>query len=352
MPKLPPDEILKIVRNNQKKVKYDTRDWSIEMVLSKFNREIEDIKVTEINIPFYQREFIWNDVQISRLIETLLLGLPLPLVFLEEMEDETLEIIDGSQRIRALDKFFKNEKKLKELEILTSLNGLTFQDFPPAIQRQLNNTSLRIIVMQHLEQYETDIANEIFKRINTAGTIATAMEARKGSSYKSFIELVYKDLSKMEKFNELAQFGERYSLRGYQQEFIVKFFAFYDLYKKDNTIKLTGTLKQYLESIIEEKNKECEKNKEYQDELKEIFNNTIQFILKNNIMNSEKYLTRKKEKLLAIMLAVASYLDNNDYNQDKNINIWTEEFINNANTASLSALGKNIALVLNKLNNG
>ena len=45
MPKLPPDEILKIVKDNQKKVKYDTRDWSIEMVLSKFNREIEDMKV-------------------------------------------------------------------------------------------------------------------------------------------------------------------------------------------------------------------------------------------------------------------------------------------------------------------
>lgn len=181
MPKLPPDEILKIVKDNQKKVKYDTRDWSIEMVLSKFNREIEDMKVTEINVPFYQREFIWNDAQISRLIETLLLGLPLPLVFLEEMEDGTLEIIDGSQRIRALDKFFKNEKKLSKLEILTNLNGLTFQDFPPTIQRQLNNASLRIIVMQHLEQYETDIANEIFKRINTAGTNATKMEAQKGN---------------------------------------------------------------------------------------------------------------------------------------------------------------------------
>ena len=338
MPKLPPDEILKIVKDNQKKVKYDTRDWSIEMVLSKFNREIEDMKVTEINVPFYQREFIWNDAQISRLIETLLLGLPLPLVFLEEMEDGTLEIIDGSQRIRALDKFFKNEKKLSKLEILTNLNGLTFQDFPPTIQRQLNNASLRIIVMQHLEQYETDIANEIFKRINTAGTNATKMEAQKGSDYKSFIKLIYEELSIMEKFNNLAKFGSRYSLRGYQQEFIVKFFAFYDLYKESNTIKFNNTLKQYLESIIEEKNKECEKNKEYQDKLKEKFNNTIQFILKNNIMNSEKYLARKKEKLLAIMLAVALYLDDNDSNQDKKVDIWTEEFINNANTASLASL--------------
>ena len=156
----------------------------------------------------------------------------------------------------------------------------------------------------------------------------------------------------MEKFNNLAKFGSRYSLRGYQQEFIVKFFAFYDLYKESNTIKFNNTLKQYLESIIEEKNKECEKNKEYQDKLKEKFNNTIQFILKNNIMNSEKYLARKKEKLLAIMLAVALYLDDNDSNQDKKVDIWTEEFINNANTASLASLNKNISLILNKLNNG
>lgn len=52
------------------------------------------------------------------------------------------------------------------------------------------------------------------------------------------------------------------------------------------------------------------------------------------------------------MLAVALYLDDNDSNQDKKVDIWTEEFINNANTASLASLNKNISLILNKLNNG
>lgn len=351
MAKLTPDKILEILRKNQKGVKYDTRDWSIEMVLSKFNRKIEDSKTTEIDIPFYQREFIWKDKQISQLIETLLLGLPLPLIFLEEMEDQTLEIIDGSQRIRALDRFFKNEEKLSKLEILKELNGLYFKDFPPAIQRQLNNTSLRIIVMQHLERYETDIANEIFKRINTAGTNATDMEAKKGSEYGDFLKLIFKELSVMEKFNNLAGFGNRYLLRGYQQEFIVKFFAFYDLYKKNKEINFKGTLKQYLEKVIKEENEKC-KNELYKDELKQRFNNTVQFIIQNGIMNYEKYLTRKKEKLLPIMIAVAIYLDNNDLKQEKRVDIWTDEFERNASTASLSSLKENIDLILNKLNNG
>ena len=98
------DEITNILKEKQKNIKYDTKDWSIELVLSKFHKQTEKNQ-TEINIPFYQREFVWTSDQISKLIETILLGLPLPLIFLEQTDDGLLEVIDGSQRIRALDKF-------------------------------------------------------------------------------------------------------------------------------------------------------------------------------------------------------------------------------------------------------
>lgn len=350
MPKLTPDEITKIIRDNQRGIRYDTKDWSIEMVLSKFNHIVEDTKTREIDIPFYQRNFVWSDEQISLLIETILLGLPLPLIFLEETENGLFEIIDGSQRIRALNAFFRENKKLKGLKILTQLNKLLYQDLPPAIQRQLNNTSLRIIVMQYADDSEKDISNEIFKRINTAGTMATKMEITKGANYGDFIKLIY-ELSDYSKFKEISKFGQRYLLRGYQQEFVMKFFGYYALYKERGKILFTSSISDFLDIFSNQENTKC-KNIAVINILESRFNNTLDFIIKNEIIQINKYTTRKKEKLLAIMIAVALYLDNPNVKQYNKVDIWQQEFEDNANNPSIDSLNKNIAFVLDKLNNG
>ena len=355
MPKIMPEEILKIVKENQKGIRYDTRDWSIEMVLSKFNRSFtvdgDTTGINEISVPFYQREFVWDNKQISKLIETLLIGLPLPLIFLEETEDNFLEIIDGSQRIRALDKFFQNKHKLNGLEILKDLNGLSFNDFPPPIQRQLNNSTLRIIVIAKISDEQENIAHEIFDRLNTGGTNATAMEIIKGSSDSGkFIELVYNNFSKCEYFNNLSKFGKNASVRGYQQEFIIKFFAFYSIWKDKGKICIESTVNDCLKKFIKEENNKCEKDS-YVKLLENKFRSTLEFINKNKIINDEKYLTRKKLKLLVIMIAVALYLDKQNL-KDKRIDIWTQDFENNANSPSIESLNKIITLILEKLNNG
>lgn len=350
MPKPTPDEIAQIVKDNQRGIRYDTKDWSIEMVLRKYNHIVEDAKTREISIPFYQRNFVWSDEQISLLIETILLGLPLPLIFLEETENGLFEIIDGSQRIRALNAFFLENKKLKGLKILAQLNQLRYQDLPPAIQRQLNNTSLRIIVMQYTDDFEKDISNEIFKRINTAGTMATKMEITKGANYGGFIKLVY-ELSEYPKFKEISKFGQRYLLRGYQQEFVMKFFGYYALYKERSRIEFTSSIDDFLDTFSKQENIKC-KNTADINILENRFNDTLDFIIKNETIQINKYTTRKKEKLLAIMLAVALYLDEPNAKQDNKVDIWQQEFETNANSPSIDSLNKNINFVLNKLNNG
>lgn len=355
MPKPTPDEITKIVKDNQRGIKYDTKDWSIEMVLSKFRHSVQvDDSPTgqkEINVPFYQREFVWKDEQISKLIETLLLGLPLPLIFLEETEDALLEIMDGSQRIRALDKFFGNDHKLSRLKILDKLNGLKFEDLPPAIQRQLNNSTLRIIVISQIGEKQENIAHEIFDRLNTGGTNATSMEIKKGSDYGEFIKLVYDTFSTSVIFNELSKFDKSSVIRGYQQEFIIKFLAFYNIYKNKKCIQLDNTISNVLVNFIKEENENCQDNKHI-NALQQRFDRTLDFIKQNKLIDNEKYLIRKKSKLLAIMLAVALYLDEPNAKQDNKVDIWQQEFETNANSPSIDSLNKNINFVLNKLNNG
>lgn len=164
---LDPDKISSILKEKQKSIKYDTKSWSIEFMLKKFKRQTQESK-TEINIPFYQREFVWEADKISKLIETILLGLPLPLFFLKQSDDGLLEVVDGYQRIKSLDKFFNNQHKLQNLKILSDLNNMKFEDFPPLIQRKLNNSLLRIIVLESMDNESAiDISNEIFERFNS-----------------------------------------------------------------------------------------------------------------------------------------------------------------------------------------
>lgn len=322
------------------------------MILSKYHK-ITETQQTEINIPFYQRKFVWGDLQISSLIETLLLGLPLPLVFFEQTEDGLLEIIDRSQRIRALDRFFSDQCKLKNLKILDRFNGLRFSDFPPSVQRKLKEYSLRAIVLDLNENENTkDIAHEIFDRINTAGTKATAMEIRKGAKYGKFIEFIYEECSENSKFEKIAGLGEKAKLRGYQQEMIVKFFSYYDKYKKHNKIEFQESISTFLDNYIEEKNRGFDNDDTNKNTFGLLFRNVVDFIDQYKMTENEYYKKRKKDKLLAIMIAVAIHLEDNHkcIENDKDINIWSSEFINNSDSSSLEKLNQNIVTLLEILN--
>ncbi|GMB96760.1 hypothetical protein [Helicobacter sp. NHP22-001] len=179
------------------------------------------------------------------------------------------------------------------------------------------------------------------------------MELIKGKNYdgNAFLKLVYKDLSTQEKFREIAAFGPRYSLRGYQQEFIVKFFAFYDLYKQNKKIALKVLLIEHLQDVIEKQGESC-KDVKHVGVLRQRFEKTVDFIVEHDLIDREQYKQKKKEKLLPIMLAVALYLDGTHQSESSNIQdsqIWTSEFEKRANEATLSSLSANVAHVLSQL---
>lgn len=109
----------------------------------------------DIIIPFYQRKYVWKIEQASRLIESFLMGLPVPQVFFYVNPENQLEVIDGQQRIMSVkyffDGFFGEEDKtgkrqtfrLKGLSERSSYNGKTFSELDPKDQRKLRNSTLR-----------------------------------------------------------------------------------------------------------------------------------------------------------------------------------------------------------------
>lgn len=145
----------------------------------------------DIIIPFYQRKYVWKIEQASRLIESFLMGLPVPQVFLYVNDDDQLEVIDGQQRIKSVAYFFdgffgeedsrgrKQVFKLKGLSERSEYNGKTFKELSPKDQRKLRNSTLRAINIKQLKpDFRNDSVFHIFERLNTGGTRLKAQEIR------------------------------------------------------------------------------------------------------------------------------------------------------------------------------
>ena len=90
------------MRDLQRDVDYDTKDFTIDYIIQEFQKGT-------FYIPKYQRKFVWDDKRRRRFIESALLGLPIPFLFLAEMEDGLLEIVDGAQRIQTLEQFVNDD---------------------------------------------------------------------------------------------------------------------------------------------------------------------------------------------------------------------------------------------------
>lgn len=145
----------------------------------------------DIIIPFYQRKYVWKIEQASRLIESFLMGLPVPQVFLYVNEDDQLEVIDGQQRIRSVAYFFegyfgeednqgrRQKFKLKGLSERSEYNGKTFSELSARDQRKLRNSTLRAINVKQLKpSLRNDSVFHIFERLNTGGTTLKPQEIR------------------------------------------------------------------------------------------------------------------------------------------------------------------------------
>ena len=172
----------------KERVEYDTRELTIEYIVDKYSKGI-GLDENEIYVPDYQREFVWDEGRQSRFIESIMLGLPVPLVFIAEMpKTGRFEIVDGSQRIRTLAAFMHDELKMKHPQKLTALDGFQYSDLSSITQRKFKNTALRMIVLSGKATKET--RNDMFDRINTSSLPLCPMETRKGLYKGDFTQLL------------------------------------------------------------------------------------------------------------------------------------------------------------------
>ncbi|MBD2250317.1 DUF262 domain-containing protein [Nostoc parmelioides] len=263
------------IRDKTKRVDYNTLEYPIEVIIQKYLEGREEDE-NELFIPDYQREMSWDDDRQSKFIESLILGLPIPYIFVADISGSEdlarLEIIDGTQRIRTLTRFIKNELKLQNLEKLKTLNGFTFEDLPLPRQRRFKRTTIKMIILT--KEANEEIRRDVFERINSGSVELNEMEKRRGGKPGKFLDLV-EELSKYQQLLDLCSFTKTEIAKRDPQEYVLRFFAFLNNYQNysDSDRKVHKFLNNYLEQENQSKSLNI-------DEMKREFYAVLEFVRK------------------------------------------------------------------------
>jgi len=163
--------------NTQTKIYIQRNDFLIPNIL----QMVQDREILDLS-PSYQRRMRWTEKKKSHLIESLLMNVPIPPIFLYEKEFAKYEVMDGQQRLATIKTFYNNEFKLRDLKKWPELNRRYFRDLPPKIQSGLSRRGLAAIIVltesTHDEATAMELRQYVFERLNTGGQTLNAQEVR------------------------------------------------------------------------------------------------------------------------------------------------------------------------------
>ena len=183
---------LRIVRSN------------MDLTLHNLRQSLQDASYINLR-PSYQRRHRWDTKKRSQLIESLLLNIPIPPIFLFENDYNQYEIMDGRQRLEAIKGFLDNDYPLRGMEYWPELNRYRFNELPPTIQRGLLRRTISAIVLlaetSPPEDTEIDVRMALFKRLNTGGVKLNPHELRNALYPSKFNEML-KRLSRWHIFRD------------------------------------------------------------------------------------------------------------------------------------------------------
>ena len=219
---------------------------------------IDQLKYGDILLePDFQRHpNLWSPRQQSRLIESLIIRIPLPTFYFDRLDDDKLIVVDGLQRLYTLKKFMALDKSdperlvLTELEYLKEYEGKKFEGLPPVVQRRIKQQPLTTYIIR--SGTPDKVRTSIFNRINTGGLTLEPAEI-KNSVYRGQAANLLKELAHSNEFVKVTR-SKIDSSRMLDCEFVNRFLAFYLL----GTEKYSGNLEDYLNDVMIRLQKETE----------------------------------------------------------------------------------------------
>ncbi len=217
---------------------------------------VDQLKYENILLePDFQRHpDLWNPTQQSRLIESLIIRIPLPTFYFDSTDDDKLIVVDGLQRLYAIKRFMvldindRDRLALTNLEYLKEYEGKKFEELPPIIQRRIKSQALSTYVIR--PGTPDKVRTSIFTRINTGGLTLEPAEI-KNSVYRGQAANLLKELAHSEEFVRATR-NKIDSKRMLDCEFVNRFMAFYLL----GTEQYSGNLEDYLNDVMIQLQKE------------------------------------------------------------------------------------------------
>ena len=250
----------------------------------------------DLNPDFQRNSELWNHSKMSRLIESIILRLPLPVFYFDVSNNSKWVVIDGLQRLCTIQNFIVNKSfKLRNLEFLKDLNGKSYDDLDRGIQRTIEET--QFITYQMEPQTPKEVRYSIFNRINTGGLILNPQEIRQALNQNHKGVFLLKVVANNPIFKEIVRINSK---RMIDRELILRFFAFklhsYADFSKSGAslTKLLDTTMEKIDTIEFEENEFPSLEKEFLSTIKflgkifsqeELFNKKIVNIEKKGTIN-------------------------------------------------------------------
>ena len=196
-------------------------DFTVNSIIDKINRGKVNLR------PSYQREFVWTVRTASRLVESLLLNVPIPTMFFHETGSGILEVVDGKQRLTSIWSFLMGEFpdgtpfKLAGLEVYPELNGATFKDLSDLQQETIKDYALNVHTISR--QSQPDFVFEVFERLNMGATQLNEQELRNCIYQGQYTDLLATLAGNGHLLRIYKQSGPHLRMR--DRELVLRFFA-------------------------------------------------------------------------------------------------------------------------------
>ena len=314
-------QLEEIYESGQYRVSQERNDFLIPQVVD-FVKEKMWINIR----PEYQRRLVWDKSKKSRFIESLLMNIPVPPIFLFECELNRYEVMDGQQRINSILEFYDNSLPLTGLEKWDDLNGRTYKECPPIIQRGFDRRRIAAVVLlaesKSFGAGKEDIRKLVFQRLNTGGLTLKPQELRNCLYSGPFNELLI-ELAGNRLFDEIWGIPayEDHITHGHVSrtlaentlymrmtdcEIVLRFFAF----RESERIK--GSVQSILDSCMERnRNLDQKQRKEWHNRFIDILKLSREIFGKNVFKISEEETKKKPSQSLydAVMVSLDRLYD-------------------------------------------
>jgi uncharacterized protein with ParB-like and HNH nuclease domain len=225
-----------------------------------------------IKVPDFQRSFVWDHKRSIRFIESLLLNMPVPGIFLSLEPDNSFLVVDGQQRLKTIQFFYEGKfddgKPFVLHGVNSDLEGKTYTDLDETNKNKLDNTVIHATVIKQNKRAGEENLYRIFDRLNSGGMQLTPHEIRNAASYGVFHKLLIK-LNANEQWR--AIFGPK-NTRDKDQELILRFFALYF-----DSGKYRSPMKGFLDNFMRA-NRQLTVINQDEKALTQLFESTIEII--------------------------------------------------------------------------